>query len=157
MGIAIKRFGRLACQPLGLVALGMTLLISIAFVCFGSMQNLASFLNGNVVFSRSDVLNLGEVQEGKEHLLKFRLHNWSYSDVSVVGGRASCSCTSIEDVPARIPRFGSSEISVRFSVTQAGSKDKKGIIDNRVFLVLDNGQETLNLRFVGSIEDLAAK
>ena len=121
---------------------GPLLVALLIFLCFcgwsiwrfGNLTNGILYIDGTALIAEEPVLDLGEVPLGSVAEGTFVLRNLTSAPVTVLGGKPSCSCMLLSDMPIRIDAMSSASLSVQFAPTksQVGRRNS-----GRVLLYMD--------------------
>jgi hypothetical protein len=100
---------------------------------YGSMAGAMAALQGRSL-THPEVVDLGEGRSGERLEAVIVVHNWSDSEVRVVGGTTDCTCTTTLALPATVPPQESLCIPIVFRVPPTES----GLLTRRIELWTDH-------------------
>jgi len=137
------------------VAIGTLCAIGALSILFGSFKRLSLYCRGASVFAAVESIDIGKVEATEERLAACKIQNYSFYDVQILGGRASCGCAVLENIPLTIPGFGCGVVNIRF---KGPKKIPEKPSRHTIMLFSDNGQEPIIFAITATIiERKAAK
>src|SRR5262249_55415249 len=122
-------------------------LVGVAINRFGSVENALAYLNGQRVFSRPSVVDLGTGRAGELVERSVEIFNQTDRPLRVVGGTSDCSCLTTSDLPVTIPAGESRTVAVKVKLPPG-----EGVFQRRVQFWTDaDGLQPVHFGLTGRI------
>lgn len=97
------------------------LLIFVSVLLFGNIGSAVAWANGETVYIYPKIIKLEKAESKSEKTVTFNLKNLSSKDISLVGEKSSCSCTSLEQIPLKARPGENVKIKVKVIISGKGS------------------------------------
>jgi hypothetical protein len=127
--------------------IGLGSLVALALYSFGSLGPALGYLRGDRLIPDAYAKSFGTVEQGEVRTINFQLKNMSNQPIRILGGRPSCSCLVVDQLPMTLPLNG--ECRIRVGVR---SSLRSGRIAESIRLFTDlPSQSSLELKVVGRV------
>lgn len=109
------------------------------------------FRDGSSNSIRNSVVNLEEIQFGSRFTYELPIKNSSSNTISVLGAKSSCGCVAIVTARYVLPTNVEVKIPVKISASKLGK------FDHMIELFVDAPQQRVEVRFFGTVVEVAKK
>jgi Protein of unknown function (DUF1573) len=134
--------------PLVVASLLFAGLATISVIRFGNVSRGFAFVGGSVLVPDKSMIELGKVPAGKTNEIVFQVRSVSGQPVTIIGGKAECSCVMSDAFPVKVSPLASVPIRVQFTPRQV---DVNSRVVHRILLYLDTDSFPVVLSFGASI------
>lgn len=139
------RVHRWFCTPAVIAGALLTILAGVSYLRFGSVSAGLSYLAGERLIVDSRNKDFGQVGEGRDQTVRFRLTNLTGKAVRIIGAESSCTCVIAEDLPVTVQRAANATLTV---AVRKGTKP--GAVNETIRFYTDCVEKPqLSLRVVG--------
>lgn len=127
-----------------LVGVGLTLLLIVAIMRFGSAASALAYLRGDSLIPDTYSKSFGSVGKGERPAVSFALRNYTKRPIKVLGTNSSCTCLVTSSLPIVVAPNDETILSV-----SARAKSNSGQFSERLRVLTDSAETNLVLRVQG--------
>ena len=129
----------------GLMFAGLT---TISVIRFGNVSRGLAYVRGSVLVPDESMIELGNIPGDKTVEAVFQVKSVSGQPVTILGGKAECSCVMSDAFPIEVGPLASVPIRVQFRPRPV---DVNSRIEHRILLYLDTDSAPVLLSFGANV------